>query len=70
MIKIMLEKKVKQKIQSNKLSANESFFVFVGNKIPDGCKNQFKIRIKYGHNLLKVQRRRWIFVPSIPRHGR
>ena len=41
MIKIMLEKKVKQKIQSNKLSANESFFVFVGNKIPDGCKNQF-----------------------------
>jgi len=36
MIKAMLEKKVKQKIQNNKLSANESFFVFVGNKIPHG----------------------------------
>jgi len=40
MIKTMLEKKVKQKIQGNKISANESFFVFVGNKIPDGCNFQ------------------------------
>lgn len=37
MIKNMLEKKVKQKVGASKLSATESFFVFVGNKIPDGC---------------------------------
>lgn len=33
----MLEKKVKQKAGNNKSAANESFFVFVGNRIPDGC---------------------------------
>ena len=38
MIKNMLEKKVKQKLGTVKTSATESFFVFVGNVIPDGCK--------------------------------
>ena len=38
MIKTMLEKKVKLKAGNNKSAANESFFVYVGNKIPDGCK--------------------------------
>jgi hypothetical protein len=45
MIKAMLEKKVKQKAGSNKPAATESFFVFVGNKIPDGgnCLSTFRI---------------------------
>lgn len=37
MIKNMLALKIKQKMGPNKPNANESFFVFVGNNVPNGC---------------------------------
>lgn len=37
MIKNMLSIKIKQKSAASKTSQNESFFVFVGNNMPNGC---------------------------------
>lgn len=56
-------------MQGNKLAANESFFVFVNNKIPDGCKFLSKHRIKYGLDIRKIQRRGRVFVHHLPGHG-
>lgn len=69
MIKNMLEKKVKQKVGASKLSATESFFVFVGNKIPDGCTFSVIHRINNVTNLRQVQRLGWIPLPHLSGYG-
>ncbi len=43
MIKNMLSIKIKQKLGANKAAANESFFVFAGNNMPNGCNFMFSL---------------------------
>lgn len=52
----MLTAKIKQKAGPNKISGQDSFFVYVGAHIPKGgiINNLFKYRINNARNLLKI----------------